>query len=75
MFIVKKDGLFLMGYKDFGIREIDAKGELTKVLTGIYSERREDAMLVEKKSIADQLGAEIERATSADLIRRGVVAW
>ena len=57
MYIVIKDGMYLMNYRNFGIQEFDVNGEFGSVLTGLYSTDRRDAMLVEQKSIADALGA------------------
>ena len=63
MYIVTKDGMYLMSYQDFGIREIDKTGEYKTMLTGLYSTRRKDAMLVESKAIADALGAKAEKVS------------
>ena len=37
MYIIKKDGLYLMAYQYNGIREFDAKGNYTDIPTGYYS--------------------------------------
>lgn len=57
MYIIKKDGLYLAGYQDTGIRETDSKGNYRSFLTGIYSSDRRDAMVVENYSLAELLGA------------------
>ena len=56
MYIVMKDGMYLMGYQNTGIMEQDSTGNTVPVLTGIYSAKKRDAMLVENKYIANQLG-------------------
>lgn len=57
MYIIKKDGLYLAGYQDTGIRETDAKGNYRSFLTGVYSSDKRDAILVENYSLAELLGA------------------
>jgi len=61
MYIIKKDGLYLMGYRDTGIKETDSQGNYRSFLTGVYSPNRQDAMTVENKAIADLLGGEAIR--------------
>ena len=56
MYIIKKDGLYLMGYRDTGIKETDSQGNYRSFLTGVYSPNRQDALTVENKAIADLLG-------------------
>ena len=55
MYIIMKDGLYLLGYQNTGIMEQDSTGIIVPVLTGIYSTKKRDAMLVENKYIANQL--------------------
>ena len=56
MYIVKKDGLYLMNYMFMGVMGIDNNGNLKSIPTGYYSSRRRDAMIVESKEIANALG-------------------
>lgn len=56
MYIIKKDDLYLMGYRDTGIKETDSQGNYRSFLTGVYSPNRQDALTVENKAIADLLG-------------------
>lgn len=56
MYIVKKDGLYLMNYMFMGVRGIDNDGNLKSIPTGCYSSRRRDAMIVESREIANALG-------------------
>jgi len=57
MYIVMKDGMYMMNYRDLGIREIDQTGEYRPIMTGLYSVRSEDAMRVKSGAVADTLGA------------------
>jgi len=59
MYIVKKDGLYLMNYINAGIHEMDSDGVYKDMLTGIYSPDIKDAMLIESKLIAERLGGEM----------------
>lgn len=61
MYIVKKDGLYLMGYMNMGITEYDSRGAYRSVYTGVYSSNRRDAMPVENRTIAEMLGDEVMR--------------
>lgn len=56
MYIVKKDGLYLMNYMFMGVKAIDNDGNLKSIPTGYYSSRRQDAMAVERREIANALG-------------------
>lgn len=59
MYIVKKDGLYLMNYINAGINEMDSDGVYKDMLTGIYSSNIKDAMPIESKLIAERLGGEV----------------
>ena len=56
MYIIKKDDLYLMGYRDTGIKETDSQGKYRSFLTGVYSPNRQDAITVENKALAELLG-------------------
>ena len=56
MYIIKKNDLYLMGYRDTSIKETDSQGNFRSFLTGIYRPNKQDAMTVENKAIADLLG-------------------
>ena len=56
MYIIMKDDLYLMCYRDTGIKETDSQGNYRSFLTGVYSPNRQDALTVENKAIADLLG-------------------
>jgi hypothetical protein len=61
MYMVKRDGLYLMGYLDTGVKGYDASGEYKTMLTGIYSMRRRDAMMFESKALAESFGGDVIR--------------
>lgn len=56
MYVIKKDGLYLMNYMYNGIREIVNGEELMDVPTAIYSDNIRDAQLVEHAEIAKIVG-------------------
>lgn len=58
MYIVKKDGLYLIGYQDMGVAEY-VSGEYRKIPTGIYGERKTDAIKLDSKAFAELFGGEI----------------
>ena len=55
MWLIRKDGLWLMGYQASGIEEFLADGKLTSMPTCIYGDRREDAMVFEEEFKARNL--------------------
>lgn len=59
MYMVKKDGFYLMNYISAGIHEMDSDGVYKDMLTGLYSPNIKDAMLIESKLIAERLGGEM----------------
>ena len=58
MYIIKKDGLWLMGVRYLGIRHVGTDGVERSLPTGLYGTRRADAMVVEDRSLARALGGE-----------------
>lgn len=56
MYIVEKDGLYMVSYINSGIKEIDSDGVYKEMLTGVYSPNIKDAMKVDSKLIAERLG-------------------
>ena len=58
MYIVKKDGLYLIGYQDMGVAEY-VFGEYRKILTGLYGERRKDAIVLDSRAFAELFGGEV----------------
>lgn len=58
MYIVKKDGLYLIGYQDMGVAEY-VSGEYRKIPTGLYGEKRKDAIMLDSKTFAELFGGEI----------------
>lgn len=55
MWIIRKDGLWLMGTKASGIREFMKDGELHNVPTCIYSARLQDAKIFDDEAKARAL--------------------
>jgi len=70
MYIIKKDGLYLMAYQYNGIREFDAKGNYTDIPTGYYSADRRDAQVFDNTALADTLGAKAIKIQEKNNIRR-----
>lgn len=64
MYIIKKDGLYLIGYQSMGIQEILAEGKLSDILTAIWSNNKKDAHLFESVTLAltlaDMFGGEVK---------------
>lgn len=59
MYIVKKDGLYLAGFQDTGVRGYDSTGEYIVVQTGLYSDRKSDAIMLKSKMLAESFGGEV----------------
>ena len=57
MYIIVKDGLYLMEVRNLGIREVNAQGVFADVQTGIYTADRRDAKVFESGYLAQVLGA------------------
>ena len=71
MWLIRKDGMWLMGYQASGIREFLGNGHLASVPTCIYSAKLQDAMPFEDETMARNLA----QLLGADLMvvgRRGV---
>lgn len=52
VYVVRKDGLYLISYRKSGIREFNGHGKLTDVYTGVYGESRKGAKAFEHKAMA-----------------------
>lgn len=52
MYIIKKDGMYLMGYRPSGLTEYDKHGNRTPVYTGIWGNNKLDAMPFDNTSFA-----------------------
>lgn len=52
MYIIKKDGMYLMGYRPSGLTEYDKHGNPTPVYTGIWCSNRRDAKVFDNESFA-----------------------
>ena len=65
MYIVRKDGLYLIGYQSMGIQEILVEGKLSDILTAIWSNSKKDAHLFDSRALAvtlaDMLGGEVKK--------------
>lgn len=63
MWLIRKDGMWLMGYQASGIEEFMRDGKLASIPTCLYSERREDAMLFDAeftaRNLANLIGADL----------------
>ena len=63
MYIIKKDGLYLMGYRYTGIEEMLEEGKVSDVLTAMWGNNKRDARLFESKTFAmtltEMFGGEI----------------
>ena len=70
MYIIKKDGLYLMAYQYNGIKEYDSKGNYIDVPTGYYSADRRDAQVFNDTALADTLGAKAIRIQDKTNVRR-----
>ena len=63
MWLIRKDGLWLMAYQASGIEEFLGNGQLVSMPTCIYSMRQEDAMAFyeefKARNLANMLGADL----------------
>lgn len=59
MYIIKKDGMYLMGYRPSGLTEYDKTGKPVEVFTGIWGGSKRDAKLFENKSFAESFAGMI----------------
>lgn len=57
MWLIRKDGMWLMGYRASGIEEFMRDGKLASIPTCLYSERREDAMIFDAELMARNLAS------------------
>lgn len=53
MYIIKKDGLYLMGYKPSGLTEYDKNGKPQEVYTGIWGTDKHDAIPFDNKAFVE----------------------
>lgn len=65
MMVIQKDGLYLMAYRDMGLRQYDEGGKLRVIPTGIYSANIRDAMPADNPELARTLGAKIVNVVTA----------
>lgn len=56
MFVIKKDGLYLVNYQYMGIREMDMDGKYANIPTGVYSSNIRDAMAFKDGQMAIKVG-------------------
>ena len=63
MWLIKRDGLYLMGYQPSGCREIMGNGKMTDILTGAWGSSIRDAKPFDNSyvalAIAENLGGYI----------------
>lgn len=52
VYVVRKNGLYLMSYRKSDIREFDGHGKLTDVYTGVYGDGRKGAKAFKHKAMA-----------------------
>lgn len=52
VYVVRKDGLYLISYRKSDIREFDGRGKLTDVYTDVYGESRKSAKAFTHKAMA-----------------------
>lgn len=64
VYVVRKDGLFLISYCKSDIREFNGQGILTDVYTGVYGESRKGAKAFTHKAMA----LEVMRMIGGDAI-------
>lgn len=64
VYVVRKDGLYLISYRKSGIREFDSHGKLTDVYTGVYGESGKGVKVFKQKAMA----LEVMRMISGDAV-------
>lgn len=55
VYVVRKDGLFLVSYRLSDIREFDGKGKLAEVYTCVWGESRKGARAFQHKAKAQEV--------------------
>lgn len=74
MWLIRKDGLWLMGYQASGIEEFLGNGQLVSMPTCVHGDRREDAMAFDEefkaRNLAKLLGADLMVVGKRGGIRR-----
>lgn len=64
VYVVRKDGLYLISYRKSDIREFDKYGKMTDVYTGVYGDSRKGAKAFTHKAMA----LEVMRMIGGDAI-------
>ena len=68
MYVIMKDGLYICGQRDMGIREIDDSGERVPIMTYVWSANIRDAIPFPNSRLAKELQA---TAVYVDVIVEG----
>lgn len=78
-YMIRKDGLWLIGYQASGIKEYLGDGRLVNVPTCIYGDRRDDAMTFDEeykaRNLAQLLGADLMVIDNRYGVWKGKRAW
>lgn len=53
MYIIKKDGMYLIGYHPSGLTEYDRDGRPQQVFTCVWSNNKHDAMPFDNRAFAE----------------------
>ena len=60
MYIIKKGGMYLMGYQPSGLTEYDKNGKPQEVYTCIWGSNKRDAIPIENKAFAEVFSGMID---------------
>lgn len=60
MYVIRKDGLYLLGLQQSGIREIDSSGVLVDVYTCIWGNDRSCAKAFQHRKAAEEIAKQLD---------------